>query len=322
MPRLPYRSCSNVGAFTFPVAKGPDGWTIFAAATFCLTLISMSPVVNARDASPSTILIFEEVLENLPAEGAVPALPYRRGDQVPGQGAETSTTTLLPIADGKDASTEMTPTSSQPISSATGSDLPTGEESAEKSTSAPEKVEDAPGPVVPAAPSAANGQDPEPPVQVAVGVPSVPEAPSLDDKPAVVEPVEAAVSGNSGAPVEGEPKPENGETPLVLENSEALASILFEPGSAELRSESASTLENVAGMMKADGDLRIQLLAYAAKDEESPNAARRISLSRALAVRRFLNEQGISSTRMQLRALGDKVPEGAADRVDIRPRGG
>ncbi|MEJ0067668.1 MAG: OmpA family protein [Pseudomonadota bacterium] len=66
----------------------------------------------------------------------------------------------------------------------------------------------------------------------------------------------------------------------------------------------------------ARGDGRIQLLAYADGTPESESQARRLSLSRALAVRSFLIEQGIRSTRVNVQALGIKTAGGPADRVD------
>ena len=47
-------------------------------------------------------------------------------------------------------------------------------------------------------------------------------------------------------------------------------------------------------------------------------AARRLSLSRALQVRSYLIDQGVRSTRIDVRALGANVPSGPADRVDIK----
>ena len=44
-----------------------------------------------------------------------------------------------------------------------------------------------------------------------------------------------------------------------------------------------------------------------------------MSLSRALAVRAYLIDQGVRSTRMDVRALGSKVGDGPADRVDVLP---
>jgi outer membrane protein OmpA-like peptidoglycan-associated protein len=58
-------------------------------------------------------------------------------------------------------------------------------------------------------------------------------------------------------------------------------------------------------------------VAYAAGNDDATSQARRLSLSRALAVRSYLIEHGVRSTRMDVRALGNKVPEGPPDRVDV-----
>jgi hypothetical protein len=73
----------------------------------------------------------------------------------------------------------------------------------------------------------------------------------------------------------------------------------------------------VAKSMKQDGNLRLQLLAYAGGGAQTPSQARRLSLSRALAVRSKLIEKGIRSTRIDVRALGNKSEGGPPDRVDI-----
>jgi len=59
------------------------------------------------------------------------------------------------------------------------------------------------------------------------------------------------------------------------------------------------------------------LKAFAAGNAETASQARRLSLSRALAVRSFLIDKGIESTRMDVRALGTKFEDGPPDRVDI-----
>ena len=64
---------------------------------------------------------------------------------------------------------------------------------------------------------------------------------------------------------------------------------------------------------------RIQLMAFAAGSEDNASRARRLSLSRALAVRSYLIDQGIRSTRMDVRALGNTADSGPMDRVDIVP---
>lgn len=90
--------------------------------------------------------------------------------------------------------------------------------------------------------------------------------------------------------------------------------VLFDNQSAKISdSESLQALSNT---LKQSENLRVQLLAYAAGTEETASQARRLSLSRALAVRSFLISQGVRSTRMDVRALGNKVESGPANRVD------
>jgi hypothetical protein len=70
--------------------------------------------------------------------------------------------------------------------------------------------------------------------------------------------------------------------------------------------------------MKADEQIRIQLVAYASGLPDDASRARRISLSRAIGVRSYLIEQGVRNTRIDVRALGNKTDGGGpADRVDI-----
>ena len=64
-------------------------------------------------------------------------------------------------------------------------------------------------------------------------------------------------------------------------------------------------------------DGRLQLKAYAGASGESVSTARRLSLSRALAVRAFLIEQDVRSTRIDVRALGVAADAGPPERVDL-----
>ena len=66
---------------------------------------------------------------------------------------------------------------------------------------------------------------------------------------------------------------------------------------------------------EADG--RLQLQAFAGGSGESASGARRTSLSRALAVRSFLIEAGVRSTRVDVRALGTAADSGPPERVDV-----
>lgn len=87
---------------------------------------------------------------------------------------------------------------------------------------------------------------------------------------------------------------------------------------AELDQAARAQMQAVTKRLQDNESLRVQLLAYAGGEGVSSSQARRLSLSRALAVRSHLIEQGIRSTRMDVRALGDTDKDGPADRVDIR----
>lgn len=95
-------------------------------------------------------------------------------------------------------------------------------------------------------------------------------------------------------------------------------SLSFAAGNTDLNDQARAQLAGALQRLKADEALRVQLLAYAAGDGGSSSQARRISLSRALAVRSYLIDQGIRSTRMDVRALGDTNKDGSPDRVDVR----
>lgn len=92
--------------------------------------------------------------------------------------------------------------------------------------------------------------------------------------------------------------------------------IPFSGESITLDGNAEQQLAALAGRLK-EGSERLQIKAYAqAPDNGSSSSARRLSLSRALAVRSYLIDQGIRSTRIDVRALGD-TGEGQLDRVDI-----
>jgi outer membrane protein OmpA-like peptidoglycan-associated protein len=155
-------------------------------------------------------------------------------------------------------------------------------------------------PTVPAAQSSSEPAVPAAPEeQTAAEEPTVPQ-------PAITVPEETSADDGSAQDAVGQ----------------VLASVLFEPDSADLTADSRLQLERVALAMSENKSMRVQLQAFAAENDDSPNASRRLSLSRALVVRGFLIEQGIVSTRMQVRALGDKFEDGPPDRVDIHIQGG
>jgi outer membrane protein OmpA-like peptidoglycan-associated protein len=109
-------------------------------------------------------------------------------------------------------------------------------------------------------------------------------------------------------PAPGAPK---GTTPQGIE-------ILFTVGTSDLSNDAKAALDKLADSLKGDEKSRLQLLAYANEEQASPSKSRRLSLSRALAVRSHLIAKGIRSTRIDVRALGDQVPGGEPNRVDLQ----
>lgn len=92
--------------------------------------------------------------------------------------------------------------------------------------------------------------------------------------------------------------------------------VLFDDKSAKISDSARAPLQELSNKMKESENLRVQLMAYAEGTAETASQARRLSLSRALAVRSFLINQGVRSTRMDVRALGNKSQGGPSNRVD------
>ena len=93
--------------------------------------------------------------------------------------------------------------------------------------------------------------------------------------------------------------------------------IIFGASESALPKAAQAPLATLAAALGHDETLRLQLKAYAGGDDDSASQARRLSLSRALAVRSELIEQGVRSTRIDVRALGNKSENGTSDRVDV-----
>ena len=93
--------------------------------------------------------------------------------------------------------------------------------------------------------------------------------------------------------------------------------VVFNAGATKLPASVRDGLKAVAAKMKGQNKLRMQLMAYAGGDGLSASRARRISLSRALAVRSYLIESGVRSTRIDVRALGNKTSAAPVNRVDV-----
>ena len=160
----------------------------------------------------------------------------------------------------------------------------------------------APAPEVAVTPPAPEAPAPAaPPAPAAVAAPA-PPAPTPPAPPAPAPTQIAKAEPGPAAPATGSPES---------------ALLAFAPGETRLPSEGIASLEQIATAAAADESLRIQLLAYASADGGPSSTARRISLKRALNVRKFLIDKDVRASRIDVRALGNRVPSGDPDRVDV-----
>lgn len=168
-------------------------------------------------------------------------------------------------------------------------------------------------------PSAKPDIDPPPPPQ-----------PARDDMPAESQPADREMAAETqGRPAEMTPQPAATETRTAMispppsapdSGAASLPDRLTIGFNAEESNLSAATEEQLAvlaeGLKAAPENRYVILNSYASGGEEGARMARRVSLTRGLAVRKFLIEEGVSSTRIEVKALGNNVDGGPPDRVD------
>lgn len=154
------------------------------------------------------------------------------------------------------------------------------------------------------------------------------EAPKVDATPAPAAPKVMADAPPPPPPSAVEPKEVESamkDAAAQQTNTAALppaqasnVRIAFQSEQSKMPSTAEAELKELADLLKKQPDDRVQLLAYAGGESLSASKARRLSLSRALTVRTYLMSQGVGSTRIDVRALGNKTTEEPFDRVDVQ----
>ena len=162
---------------------------------------------------------------------------------------------------------------------------------------------------------------PPPPAAMVPPPPPVPKAPPERAAKAQPQAVQTARAPAKPSPPATQPRREERQVStlprvsLPRDGGQVLR-IDFLGASTRLTTDAERSLGSLAATME-QSDGRLQLKAYAGGTGETLSSARRLSLSRALAVRSFLIEQGIRSTRIDVRALGRAEGSGPPERVDI-----
>lgn len=185
---------------------------------------------------------------------------------------------------------------------------------------APAPQAGAPTPVVPATPAPAPAPIATPAPSVAAAPPAAAPAPAPQAAPAPA-PQAATPAAPQPAPapqVAAAPTPPR---PVPAPGPAGLVTLAFPGGQGDLPAADLAALDALARQY-ATGEDRLQIRAYAASTvSDGGSGARRLSLTRALAVRQYLIDKGIRSTRIDVRALGAPTDGSAADRVEVAPVG-
>ncbi len=93
--------------------------------------------------------------------------------------------------------------------------------------------------------------------------------------------------------------------------------ILFTGAQTELSADNAAAIKELAAGQQGNDSATYNVVAYATGASDDASVARRLSLSRALAVRNALIAGGITSSRVYVRALGSQSAGGPPDRADL-----
>jgi outer membrane protein OmpA-like peptidoglycan-associated protein len=117
-------------------------------------------------------------------------------------------------------------------------------------------------------------------------------------------------------PLQANTAPKRQKVATLSPAGDNLLQVRFRAGSSVLTDQDEIGLKSMVKKVAAT-ETRLQLKAYAEAKGNDTSKARRLSLSRALAVRSFLIENGLRSTPIDVRALGIARDGGAPDRVDI-----
>jgi outer membrane protein OmpA-like peptidoglycan-associated protein len=152
-----------------------------------------------------------------------------------------------------------------------------------------------------------------------------PETPARPAMPGTAPDIAAITPIAPSPPSAGSPPP---PPPPVSDKAATSAAattaglrLTFAPGQSYLSPESAESIKQLANAAASGDATTFNVSAYAPGKPDDPSTARRMSLSRAMAVRSALVADGVASARIFVRALGEQHGDGPPDRVDVNVMG-
>ena len=93
--------------------------------------------------------------------------------------------------------------------------------------------------------------------------------------------------------------------------------LVFDGGQTDLTPADEAEIRDLARSIPVPQANSVNVVAYAAGKPDDPSTARRLSLSRGMAVRSVLLDSGVPSAQIYVRALGATASDGPADRVEL-----
>jgi outer membrane protein OmpA-like peptidoglycan-associated protein len=93
--------------------------------------------------------------------------------------------------------------------------------------------------------------------------------------------------------------------------------LVFANGATDLTPADEAAVRDLAHAIPAPDASSVNVVAYAAGKPDDPSTARRVSLSRGMAVRSVLLASGVPSAQIYVRALGATASDGPADHVEL-----
>jgi outer membrane protein OmpA-like peptidoglycan-associated protein len=113
------------------------------------------------------------------------------------------------------------------------------------------------------------------------------------------------------------PPPVSEKAATTAASTAAGLRLIFAPGQSDLSPDSTTSIKQFTETAPPNDASTFNILAYSPGKPDDPSTARRVSLSRAMAVRSALVASGVPSARIFVRALGEQFGDGPPDRVDI-----
>lgn len=147
--------------------------------------------------------------------------------------------------------------------------------------------------------------------------------PAQPAQPALPEGVPDTASINPIVPPESPPgaapppPPVSDKATTTVEATTLGLRLKFDTEQSDLSPDSVGSIKELAAKAPAGDDTTFNVKAYSPGKPDDPSTARRISLSRAMAVRAALIADGVQSSRIFVRALGEQYGDGPPNRVDI-----